>query len=495
MSENQNRDPALDGGDAEFDARAFGGDVDGPNLVSSTTGSIGGEKEIPIKSAPPETKSLSKKGVLVMLTGFGAVVSAIMLGVGQMGSDRIQDPTAAQSSLPPTTAAGANSAPRIDALLAEDRERRQSGGRGDELELSRNGQPTDDRLANAGGPGATGPSHAEQYRDWLERHRFDRLRAQHMAHDQAHTASLIGESASRNQPTPRPQTAVAAAPQGGFGMGMPIEYTGQPRPERISPEMLAQLAQAQGQGTGQLQGGRAPAGSPVGFAGFQPQGQGQQNRSAQMEAFADSSRDIGYLDQPVRDARPGHEVAAGSIIPAVMLSAINSDLPGSIVAQVRSDVFSTFDFNVRLIPAGSRLIGRYQSDVATGQERVLVAWDELIFPNGRRISLEGMGAVDGQGAAGMRDQVHTHFWRIWGNALMISAIGVAAQQSQPQSSNQNNTPTSSQQAAAAAANSLNETAQQVLRRNLNISPTLEIRPGYTFSVMVNRSISLPAYRD
>lgn len=490
MSENH-KDPALDGGDAEFDAKAFSGDVDGPGLVSPT-GSIGGDKEIPIKAAPPETKSLSKKGVLVMLAGFGAVVSAITLGVGQMGGDRIQDPSTAQSSLPPTSAAGANQAPRIDALLAEDRERQRQSG--DELVVGRDGRsvpPPDDRLANAGGPGATGPSHAEQYRDWLERHRFDRLRAQHMAHDQAHTASLIGESASRNQPTPRPQTAVAAAPQGGFG-GMPAEYTGQPRPERISPEVLAQLAQ--GQGAGQPQGVRAPAGSPVGFAGFAPQGQGQ-SRSAQMESFADSSRDVGYLDQPVRDARPGHEVAAGSIIPAVMLSAINSDLPGSIVAQVRSDVFSTFDFNVRLIPAGSRLIGRYQSDVATGQERVLVAWDELIFPNGRRISLEGMGAVDGQGAAGMRDQVHTHFWRIWGNALMISAIGVAAQQSQPQSSNQNNTPTSSQQAAAAAANSLNETAQQVLRRNLNISPTLEIRPGYTFSVMVNRSISLPAYRD
>lgn len=492
MSENQNRDPALDGGDAEFDARAFSGDVDGPGLVSSTAGSIGGDKEIPIKAAPPETKSLSKKGVLVMLSGAGAVVAAITLGVGQMGNDRIQDPAAAQQQpTTPTTAAGAAQAPQIRALNASELDR-QVVAPGEELLAGRDGRPVpppDDRLANAGGPAATGPSHAEQYQDWLERHRYDRLRARHMAHDQAHTASLIGESAGRNQPTPRPQTAVAAAPQG----GMPIEYTGQPRPERISPEMLAQLAQ--GQGAGQPQGGRAPAGSPVGFAGFQPQGQGQQNISAQREAFADSSRDVGYLDQPLRDARPGHEVAAGSIIPAVMLSAINSDLPGSIVAQVRSDVFSTFDFQTLLIPAGSRLIGRYQSDIATGQQRLLVAWDELIFPSGRRISLEGMGAVDGQGAAGMRDQVHTHFWRIWSNALMISAIGVAAQQSQPQNSNQNNTPTSSQQAAAAAANSLNETAQQVLRRNLNISPTLEIRPGYTFSVMVNRSISLPAYRD
>lgn len=488
---NPDRDPALDGSDAEFDKEAYSGSIDGPDLVTaeSTQGAM------PLHAAPPKTKALSTKGGALLMGSIVVVAAGIVGGV--LSQDRLApaEPRAAGASGATTVA---TSAPQIEAMHRAAAEQAGQGGqRGSDLLPPANGDqrnpPADPLAGGAGaGTGPTTPSHRDQYLDWLERHRYDQLRARHMAAAQAQTAPVIGDSARNMQASGSgaraPQQMAAAAPQ-----GMPVAYTGQPRPDRVPPELLAQLAQAQAP-TGQRP---AVAGMPVGgFAGFAPQGgQGQQNRSAQLEAFAESSRDVGYLDQQVRDQRPGHEVAAGSIIPAVMLSGINSDLPGSIVAQVRSDVFSTFDFNVRLIPAGSRLIGRYSSDVATGQERILVAWDELIFPNGRRISLEGMGAVDGQGAAGMRDQVQTHFWRIWGSALMISAIGVAAQQSQPQNANANNSPTSSQQAAAAAANSLNETAQQVLRRNLNISPTLQIRPGYTFSVMVNQSISLPAYRD
>lgn len=488
---NADRDPALDGSDAEFDREAYSGSIDGPDLVTAEPA----QGAMPLHAAPPKTKSLSGKGGALLLGSLVLVAGGIVGGV--LSQDRLApaEPRAAGASGGTTVASGA---PQIEAMHRAAAEQAGQGGqRGSDLLQNpanggqRNPPPTDPLAGGAGaGTGPTTPSHREQYLDWLERHRYDQLRARHMAAAQAQTAPVVGDSARNMQDSggrqPQ-QMAAASAPQ-----GMPVAYTGQPRPDRLPPELLAQLAQAQ------APAGQRPAvaGMPAGgSAGFAPQGQGQQNRSAQLEAFADSSRDVGYLDQQVRDARPGHEVAAGSIIPAVMLSGINSDLPGSIVAQVRSDVFSTFDFRTLLIPAGSRLIGRYSSDVATGQERVLIAWDELIFPNGRRISLEGMGAVDGQGAAGMRDQVNNHFFRIWGNALMISAIGVAAQQSQPQNANVNNSPTSSQQAAAAAANSLNETAQQVLRRNLNISPTLQIRPGYTFSVMVNQSISLPAYRD
>lgn len=496
--DTQRRDPALDSGDAKFDAKAFSGDVDGPGLVSSAPASGAQpqpQQDLKLKAAPPETKSMSRKGVMLMLGAASVVVLLVFWGVSRMGVGGPVEPSADTAA--GTTPAGAAQAPRIDALNAKALEQQAQGGgqAGQQPGAQPTIGPPPGNLSGAPGAPGTGPSHREQYLDWLQRHQFDRLRARHMAADQAHTASLIGES-SGNQPAAaaRPQMAAAAMP------AQAAPYTGQPRPDRIPPELLAQLATAQGQaqgraaqvaqvaqGQGQGQGRTMAAGAGAGAQG--------QDRAARNEAFAESSRDVGYLDQPLRDPRPGHEIAAGSIIPAVMLSAINSDLPGAIVAQVRSDVFSTFDFRVLLIPAGSRLIGRYASDIATGQERILVAWDELILPSGRRISLEGMGAVDGQGAAGMSDQVTTHFWRIWGNALMISAIGVAAQQSQPQNANQNNSPTSSQQAAAAATTSLNETAQQVLRRNLNISPTLEIRPGYTFSVMVNQSISLPAYRQ
>lgn len=487
MSE-QNRDPALDGGDAEFDARAFGGDVDGPGLVSSAP--AGGQpKEVKIQAPPPETKGLSKKGVAVMLLCGAGLVATITVGVTMVG-DRVGEQAAAALT---TASAGAVQAPQISALnTAAEQQNVAAGGQrtGAELLVAREGQAVqpDGRPSGA----ATGPSHREQYADWLERHHFDRLRARHVADEQARLASLIEETSGQGSaPSARAQ---AAAPAPAFA-GAPGVYTGQPRPDRIPPELLAQLAQGQmqGQGQGRAGAGFAPPQQPPRQPGQQP-GQ-QQDRSARMQAFADAQQDVGYLNQQVRERRPGHEVSAGSIIPAVMLTAINSDLPGAIVAQVRSDVFATHDFQTLLIPAGSRLIGRYSADIATGQQRVLVAWDELLFPSGRRISLEGMGATDGQGAAGMRDQVRTHFWRIWGNALLVSMIGVAAQQAQPQGATQDNTPASAQQAAAAATNSLNETAQQVLRRNLGMSPTLEIRPGHTFNVLVNQSISLPAYRD
>jgi type IV secretion system protein VirB10 len=176
-----------------------------------------------------------------------------------------------------------------------------------------------------------------------------------------------------------------------------------------------------------------------------------------------------------------------------MLSAINSDLPGTIVAQTRQTVYATNEPGVVVIPQGARLIGRYSSDVAYGQSRVLAAWDEMILPNGSRISLRAMAAADGQGQSGLEDQVNNHFWRTWSSALLVSFLGVAAQQSQPQNQGAFNTPSGSAQAAAAAMNSLSDVSSKILQKSLNISPTLQVRPGMTFNVVVYRSILLPAY--
>jgi type IV secretion system protein VirB10 len=177
-----------------------------------------------------------------------------------------------------------------------------------------------------------------------------------------------------------------------------------------------------------------------------------------------------------------------------MLSGINSDLPGTIVAQTRQTVYATNDPDTVVIPQGSRLVGRYSADVAYGQSRVLAAWDELILPNGSRISLRAMSAADGQGQSGMEDQVNNHFWKTWSSALLVSFLGVAAQQSQPQNQGAFNTPSGSAQASAAAMNSLSDVSSKILQKSLNISPTLQVRPGMAFNVMVNRSIILPTYR-
>jgi len=486
MTDQNQKDPALE--DAKFDPRAFGGDVDGPGVVSAGPKD---QADLPLHAPPPKTKKLSSTGSALLLGGVAVVVTGMVLGVAL--SSRV-DVTAGAGDAGQGAGASTVEAPQLSAMAAAAPLPPGMTAAAQQPQ----GQAVDPTAPAA--PGATtAPTPRQQYLEWLERHHFDRLRARHVAEEQAFIAQMAEEGAggappAAGQPRPAAPVPVALAASGATSAAA---YTGQPRPDRIPPDLLAALSQAQGQAQGRVPGQAQAQAQAQARGQTQGQGQGQAQAQApgQGQAALEQQHAVGYLEQPVRDKRPGNEVAAGSIIPATMLTAINSDLPGAIVAQVRSDVFDTFDFRTLLIPAGSRLIGRYDSDIATGQNRLLVVWDELIFPNGRRIALEGMGATDGQGAAGMRDQVHTHFWRTWGNALLISAIGVAAQQSQPQNANQNNTPTGSQQATAAAANSLNETAQQVLRRNLNISPTLEIRPGYTFNVLVNRSISLPPYRN
>jgi len=227
-----------------------------------------------------------------------------------------------------------------------------------------------------------------------------------------------------------------------------------------------------------------------GLVGQDPAVVAQSRNRALMKEAADN----GYLAELLKAQMVEFELTAGSVIPAVMLSGINSDLPGTIVAQTRQTVYATNEPDAVVIPQGSRLIGRYSADVAYGQSRVLAAWDELILPNGSRISLRGMSAADGQGQSGIEDQVDNHFWKTWSSALLVSFLGVAAQQSQPQNQGAFNTPSGSAQASAAAMNSLSDVSSKILQKNLNISPTLQIRPGMAFNVMVNRSIILPNYR-
>ncbi|MCI0546387.1 MAG: conjugal transfer protein TrbI, partial [Candidatus Rokubacteria bacterium] len=126
-----------------------------------------------------------------------------------------------------------------------------------------------------------------------------------------------------------------------------------------------------------------------------------------------------------------YEVEAGTIIPAVLLTGLNSDLPGQLIAQVREPVFDTETGQHLLIPQGVRLIGFYDHQVAYGQERVLVTWKRVLFPNGASLSLkDGMPGTDAMGAAGFNDQVNHHLVRVFGNALLLSVISAGVQLSQ-----------------------------------------------------------------
>jgi len=195
--------------------------------------------------------------------------------------------------------------------------------------------------------------------------------------------------------------------------------------------------------------------------------------------------------EPLRLEHPQspYEVFAGTIIPAVLITAINSDLPGPVVGQVRENVYDTVSGNYLLIPQGSRLLAHYDSMVAWGQERVLVCWNRLLFPNGDSMPLECMPAADLQGAAGLTDQVDEHWGRILKAVAVASLLSATTQYVAGNTEGYN--PTVPQAWAHGAAGSVNQAGQQLTSRNMLVQPTIRVREGFSVNVMVTKDLVLP----
>jgi type IV secretion system protein TrbI len=200
-----------------------------------------------------------------------------------------------------------------------------------------------------------------------------------------------------------------------------------------------------------------------------------------------------YLRSSVRKPVSPYEVKAGTIIPAVMLTAINSDLPGQVTGQVRENVYDSDTGEHLLIPQGTRLVGLYDHHIVYGQQRVLITWKRLILPDGSSLSLrDGMPGADAAGAAGFNDEVNNHYLRIFGHALLMSAISAGVQLSQvPQYGQNFQGPTAGNVLGGAVGQQLGSATSEVLRRGMNVSPTLEIRPGFVFNVMVTQDVIFP----
>lgn len=198
------------------------------------------------------------------------------------------------------------------------------------------------------------------------------------------------------------------------------------------------------------------------------------------------------LDEKVTAPHSPYELRAGWVIPGVMISGINSDLPGQIVGQVSQDVYDTATGKYLLIPHGTRLVGTYSSDISYGQEGVIIVWQRLVFPDGKTLDLGSMPGADMAGYSGFRDQVNNHYFRIFGNALLLSGITATIAYSQDRNQSNNNSnqaPNMSSEMSAALGQVFGQTIAQVVQKNLNIAPTLEIRPGYRFNIMVTKDLA------
>lgn len=187
--------------------------------------------------------------------------------------------------------------------------------------------------------------------------------------------------------------------------------------------------------------------------------------------------------------KPTAQLKAGTIIPAILVTGINSELPGTIVAKVSHNVFDSVTGNDCEIPQGTTVIGKYSSQIVRGQSRVLVAWSRLIFPDGRELALDNMPGVDQSGQAGLSDQVDNHYLRIFGSSLAFSLLGAAGQLSQPQS---NNNQLSNQQLLyGAVGQQMSQTASQLVQKDMNIAPTINIRAGTEFNILLSHDLTIP----
>ena len=187
-----------------------------------------------------------------------------------------------------------------------------------------------------------------------------------------------------------------------------------------------------------------------------------------------------------------YQVMAGTVIAAALMTGINSDLPGEVLATVTEPVYDSLTGRTVLIPQGSRLVGQYDSQIAFGQRRVLLAWNRLIFPDTSSLTLDRLPAADTAGHAGLSDGVDRHWKQLLTSAAISTVLGVGAELAAPDRSN------GAGQVVVATRQSLqdsvNQAGQELARRNVNLEPTLTIRPGFPLRVIVRRDLVLRPYR-
>ncbi|CDX11971.1 conjugal transfer protein TraI [Mesorhizobium sp. LCM 4577] len=180
---------------------------------------------------------------------------------------------------------------------------------------------------------------------------------------------------------------------------------------------------------------------------------------------------------------------AGAVIPAALITGIRSDLPGQISAQVTENVYDSPTGRSLLIPQGTRIVGQYDSGIGSGQRRVLLVWNRLIFPDGRSIVLERQPGADAQGYAGLEDAVDYHWGELFKAAVLSTVLSVGAQAG---SSDQDSDIVRALRSGAS--DSVSQVGQQVVQRQLSVAPTLTIRPGFPVRVLVTRDLALEPYR-
>jgi type IV secretory pathway VirB10-like protein len=288
----------------------------------------------------------------------------------------------------------------------------------------------------------------------------------------------------------------AASPQSPRGTGQPTEED-KARASNVFFPQAAASANLQPTGLASSPPPVQPEQqSPYGNTPLPMEAQG--GLALQKNAFLNNSggtRD--YVGKSVQAPLSPYEVKAGTIIPAALVTGINSDLPGEIVAQVTQNVFDTATGRYLLIPQGSRLIGKYDSLVSYGQDRALVVWNRVILPNGDSVDLEGMPGSDESGAAGLQDETDHHRWEFAG-ALAVStllSLGPSVAQALAEGGHNGSDTNVYAGPASSLGSNTSQVGENLLNRELNRPNTITVRPGWPLNVLINRDLVMRGYTN
>ena len=185
------------------------------------------------------------------------------------------------------------------------------------------------------------------------------------------------------------------------------------------------------------------------------------------------------------------ELKSGTLLPCVLISGLNSDLPGNMIAQVSENVWDTATGKYLLIPRGSRLIGTYDNQISYGQSRVLVMWSRLIFPDGSSLVLDNLKGADQSGYSGFKGAVNRHWGSIISSALLVSLLGAGVELAAPTDNGNRDNDDPRSILAENAASAVAEAMSQIIQREANRQPTIKIKPGYRFMIFVQHDIIFP----
>lgn len=194
-----------------------------------------------------------------------------------------------------------------------------------------------------------------------------------------------------------------------------------------------------------------------------------------------------YNSHALETPRSPNEVLAGTVIPASLVTGLDSDLPGAVIAQVTENVYDTVSGRILLIPQGTRLMGQYDSVVAFGQSRALLVWQRMILPDGSSMQIDNLPASDTAGYAGLADKVDYHTWSLLKGVGLATLLGVTAVSGSSQDSDL------IRAIRESAEQSANQAGEKIVEKHLNVQPSITVRPGWPVRVIVHKDLVLKPF--